>query len=87
MAVLAENNNIFILDFAKIPKMEGDVVSIRREEFELLVKCRRIVDSDFEEKFSDEFIKAVKKSEKDYNKGRFIRFSSKEEMSKHLDAL
>ncbi len=67
--------------------MESDVVSIPREEFELLVKCRRIVDSDFEEKFTDEFIKAVKKSEEDYRKGRFIRFTGKEEMIKHLDAL
>ena len=64
-----------------------DAVTIPKEEFELLVKCRRIVDSDFEEKFSDEFIKAVKKSEEDYKKGKFIRFSSKEEMIKHLDAL
>ena len=64
-----------------------DAVTIPKEEFELLVKCRRIVDSDFEEKFSDEFIKAVKKSEEDYKKGKFIRFSSKEGMIKHLDAL
>ena len=32
--------------------MASDIVSIPKEEFDFLVKCRRLVESEFEEKYS-----------------------------------
>lgn len=51
-----------------------ETITIPKEEYELLVKCRDIVKSEFEEKFSDEFIKDIKESEEAYKKGEFVRF-------------
>lgn len=44
-------------------------VSVPVKEYELLVRCRDIVESDFEENFTEEFISSVRKSERTYRKG------------------
>ena len=54
--------------------MVNDVVTIPKEEYDMLVKCRHIVESEFEEKFSAEFIRDIKKSEAAFKKGDFVRF-------------
>ncbi|MAG91725.1 hypothetical protein CMO83_03550 [Candidatus Woesearchaeota archaeon] len=65
----------------------AETVTIPKDEYELLVKCRHIIESDFEEKFSKEFVEEVKKSEEEYNKGEFARFGNSEEAKKYLDSL
>ncbi len=67
--------------------MGSDTVAISREEYELLVKCRHIVESEFEEKFSKEFIKAVKKSEEAYKKGEFVVVKNSKDRKKLFDSL
>ena len=64
-----------------------ETVTIPKDEYKLLVKCKNIVESEFEEKFSKKFIKDVKKAEEEYKKGNFVRFSNKEEAKKYLDSL
>ncbi len=49
----------------------AETVSVPREEYELLLKCRRIVESDFEEEFSEEFIRAIRRSRRAYREGRY----------------
>jgi len=44
-------------------------VCIPRERYEYLIKCERLVDMEFEEKFSDAFIAEVKESEEAYGRG------------------
>ncbi|ODS30301.1 MAG: hypothetical protein SCARUB_04591 [Candidatus Scalindua rubra] len=62
-------------------------VCIPRERYEYLVECERLVDLEFEERFSETFIKEVKESEKDYKKGRFKRFKTIKEAKRYLDTL
>jgi hypothetical protein len=49
-----------------------ETVCIPRERYDYLIKCERIVDMEFEEKFSDEFIAEVKESEEAYRRGEYI---------------
>ena len=65
--------------------MASDVVSIPRDEFDFLVKCRRIVESEFEEKYSKKFIEEVKASEEAYKKGEFVRFKTVKEAKAFFD--
>ena len=67
--------------------MASDVVSLPKEEYELLVKCRHIVESEFEEHFSEEFISAVKESEEAYTKGEFIVVKNRRQRKKIFDSL
>lgn len=68
-----------------VMEMASNTITIPKEEYELLLKCKRIVDSDFEEEFSEEFIKAIRKSEEDYKRGDFLRFKSAKEAKKYFD--
>ena len=65
--------------------MSREIVTIQKEEYELLVKCRRIVESEFEENFSEDFIKAVKDSEEEYRKANYLKFKNVEEAKRHFD--
>ena len=67
--------------------MPGNVVTIPKKEYELLLKCKHIVESEFEENFSEEFIKQIKESEEAYKKGKFVKVSSSEERRKLFDSL
>src|SRR3989304_5214168 len=49
-------------------------VYISRERYEYLIECERLVELEFEERFSAAFIKEVKESVRDYKEGRFKRF-------------
>jgi len=62
-------------------------VTIPKMEYELLLKCRHLVDSEFEGEFSDEFIEAVKESEKAYKKGEVVVCKSREEREKLFESL
>ena len=64
-----------------------ETVTIPREDFELLKKCQRIVESDFEEKFTKKFVEDVKKARQEYEKGEFVKFSSKKAALDYLDSL
>ena len=65
----------------------SETITIPKKEYDLLVKCKNIVESEFEEKFSKKFIEDVKKSEEEFKKGNFIRFDDKEGAKKYLDSL
>lgn len=65
--------------------MASDTVCIPKAEFDFLVKCKQIVESDFEEKYSKEFVAAVKESEEAYKKGDFVRFKSVKEAKAFFD--
>ncbi len=67
--------------------MTTSVVTIPKEDYELLLKCKHIVESDFEEKFSEEFIKAVKESERAYKEGKYVRVKGSQERRKLFDSL
>ena len=67
--------------------MTSDVVKIPKEEYELLLRCKRIVESEFEENFSEDFIKAVRESEEAYKKGEYVRVKNSEERRKLFDSL
>jgi len=67
--------------------MNKEIVAIPKDEYELLVKCRHIVESDFEESFSENFIKAVKESEEDYKKKRFVRIKNLQDRKKLFDSM
>ena len=62
-------------------------VCISRERYEYLIKCERLVDMEFEEKFSDEFIAEVKESEEAYRRGEYIEVKDKEERDKLFESL
>ena len=64
-----------------------ETVCIPRERYEYLIKCERLVDREFEEKFSDEFIAAVKESEEAYRSGEYIDVKDREEREKLFESL
>lgn len=64
-----------------------ETITIPKEQYKLLLKCKEIVESDFEVKFSKKFIKALKKSEKEYKKGEFVTVKSSQERKKLFDSL
>lgn len=52
--------------------MRKQTVTIQKKEYELLLKCRRIIRSDFEEKFSPQFIREVMESEEGFLSGNSV---------------
>ena len=65
----------------------AETVTIPKKEYNLLVKCKRIVESEFKEKFSEKFIRDIKKAEEEYKKGHFVRVDSRSAAKAHLDSL
>lgn len=62
-------------------------VCISRERYEHLIECEKLVDLEFEDRFSESFIKEVRESVKDYREGRFKRFKTMKEAKHYLDTL
>ena len=65
--------------------MAHDTISIPKKEYELLLRCKHIVESEFEEKFSEKFIREIKESEEAYKKGDYVRFKNAKEAKKYFD--
>ncbi len=65
----------------------AEVVTIPKKEYELLLKCKHIVESEFEENFSKKFIKEIKESEEAYRKGDYIKFKNTKEAKEFFDKL
>ena len=64
-----------------------ETVEVSKEEYDLLVKCRHIVDAEFEEHFSPQFVMAVKESEDAYKKGKVVKVKTAEERRKLFASL
>ena len=67
--------------------MATDVVTIPKEEYDFLLKCKHVVETDFEGKFSKKFIQDIKESQKAYKKGDFVRVKNSKERKKLFDSL
>lgn len=70
----------------KVRNMD-DTICIPRARYKHLVKCEKIVDSEFSEKFSEKFIFEVKESESEYNKGEITRVKDKAKRKKLFNSL
>jgi len=62
----------------------SETITIPKEEYDHLVKCKHIVESEFEEKFSEDFIRDIKESEEAYRKGEFVRVKNSKERKNFL---
>jgi hypothetical protein len=67
--------------------MTSDAVTISKDEYELLLRCKHVVESEFEEGFSEEFVRQVNESEDAYKKGNFVRVKNSHERRKLFDSL
>lgn len=67
--------------------MAETTICIPKERYEYLTKCERLVDMEFEEKFSREFIAEVRESEEAYKRGEYIEVKNKEERKKIFNSL
>ena len=65
----------------------SEAVTIPKEEYETLLRCKEIVESDFEEGFSESFVRKIRLIEADVASGRKISFRNKDEMNRHLEQL
>ena len=65
----------------------SEAVTIPKDEYEALLKCKDIVESDFDESFSEEFIKKIKRIEAEVASGKKVSFKSKDEMNRYLEQL
>ena len=65
----------------------SETICIPRKRYEFLIECERLVDMEFEEKFSKEFIKEVRESEEAYKKGNFVRIKSAEDRKRLFESL
>ncbi len=63
----------------------AETVTIPREEYKLLLECKRIVDSDREP--SEELIRAVRRSERAYREGRYKVARNRAETRKIFESL
>jgi chorismate mutase len=68
-------------------KMTEATVNIPEKEYLILLKYRKLVDAEFEEKFTEKFLEDVRKSEKAHQKGEYIRCSSREERDRLFESL
>ena len=64
-----------------------ETICIPKERYEFLVKCERLVDLEFEEKFSKQFIEDVRKSEDAYKKGEFARVKDSKDRKKLFESM
>jgi hypothetical protein len=64
-----------------------ETVCVPKKRYEYLTKCERLVDMEFEEKFSKEFIAEVRESEEAYKKGKYVEVSGKEERKRLFESL
>ena len=62
-------------------------ICIPKERYEFLIGCERLVDMEFEEKFSKKFIAEVKESEDAYKKGKFVRVKDSKMRKKLFESL
>ena len=67
--------------------MNKEIVTIPRKEYELLLKCKHIVESEFEEKFSEKFIKEIKESREEYKRGEFTMVKNSADRKKLFNSL
>jgi hypothetical protein len=65
----------------------SETICIPKERYEFLLSCEKLVDSEFNEKFSDEFLKEVKKSEEAYKKGDYIEVKNSSDRDEIFDSL
>lgn len=62
-------------------------ITIPIGEYKLLVRCKHIVEADFEENFTEDFIQKIKRIEEDIRAGKKISFKNRADMDKHLEAM
>jgi len=62
-------------------------VTIPEEEYQVLMRCRHIVESEFEEKFSKRFMEHVRESEEAYQRGDVVRVKGQRERRKLFGSL
>ena len=65
----------------------SETVCIPKERYEFLIGCERLVDMEFEERFSKKFIMEVKESKEAYNKGEFVKVEGSNERKKLFESL
>lgn len=65
----------------------GETVSIPKEEYEFLKKCEEVLYEDSEEKFSESFIRKVKKAQKQLEQGKGKTCKDDKEMEEYLNSL
>ncbi len=64
-----------------------ETVCIPKKRYDYLIGCERLVDMEFEEKFSKKFIMEVKESEEAYNKGEFVKVKDSKDRKNIFDSL
>ena len=65
----------------------SEAVCIPKERYEYLIECERLIDLEFEEKFSEKFIQEVKESEEAYKRGDFVRVKNSQDRKKIFESL
>jgi hypothetical protein len=65
----------------------SETICIPKERYEFLLNCEKLVESEFNEKFSKEFLKEVKKSEEAFKKGEYIEVKSSSDRDQIFDSL
>ncbi len=65
----------------------SETVCIPKARYEHLVRCEKIIESEFNEDFSEDFIRDVKESEDAYKKGAFIEVKGAKDRKNIFDSL
>ncbi len=65
----------------------GEVVTIPRQEYEFLVKCKEILELESNGEFTPEFLERLKKAEGRIKAGKGKAFKAAEEVEKYLRSL
>ncbi|MEA3342701.1 MAG: hypothetical protein U9Q92_00910 [archaeon] len=66
--------------------MDG-TICIPKERYEFLIGCERLVDMEFDERFSKKFIMEVRESKEAYNKGEFVKVKDSKDRKKLFESL
>ena len=62
-------------------------VTIPRKEYEVLLKCRELLEIERDEDFRPDFLEKLKGAEKSIKAGKGKRFRTREEVEKYLRSL
>jgi hypothetical protein len=62
----------------------GESVTIPKDEYEFLTKCRDIVHLESDDDFAPEFLEKLKKAEKEIKSGKGVVLKTREDVEKYL---
>ena len=64
-----------------------ETITIPKQEYELLIKCKNILELESDKELSPEFLKKIEKARNDIKEGKRLKFKTKKEVENYFKAM